>query len=475
MRATIISIVILFSLGLLAGCAAQNPGSEESLSELAFPEAEGVAELDSDQHERIADRLADDGRPEVAFVHYGRALRMVPENDPRALTLRVKMGMLLLRDNQDEQALGEFQKVLALDPDHALANEGAGTVYLKAGLLKEAEAHLNKALVADASLWKARHLMGVLHSRSNQNDLAIQDFEASLALSPGQAGTLNNLGVAHLVRGEYREALDSFRRALRAGAPKSKTYNNIGLTLARMGRNQEALEAFRYAGDEARAYNNLGYVLMVQGDSEAAISCFEKAVQLSPTYYAKAFENLKQARLARSFQNAGLGASPQGGARLPLLEEPGSEAPVQTLPQQASTSRPLGRDLAPEKAPEAVQPAKSGTETPKAAPAHVEATASKTPATQTKLYGFHVGSFRDQRVADSEAARFAAKGFDSCVVRVDLGEKGIWYRIMAGRYPSAAAARAQGEDARGKLGIDEIVIKSFKDPAGATPPAHQVL
>jgi Flp pilus assembly protein TadD len=98
--------------------------------------------------------------------------------------------------------------------------------------------------------------------------------------------------------GDYERAIAVFTEALSREPAQNRTYNNLGLALAKLGRREEALEAFKNAGDEAKAYNNLGMIYLGEKRYQEAISAFEKAIQLSPSYYQKANENLKIARRA---------------------------------------------------------------------------------------------------------------------------------------------------------------------------------
>jgi hypothetical protein len=53
-------------------------------------------------------------------------------------------------------------------------------------------------------------------------------------------------------------------------------------------------------GDEAKAHNHLGVMYLGEKRDQEPIASFEKAVQLSPSYYLNATENLKTARQALS-------------------------------------------------------------------------------------------------------------------------------------------------------------------------------
>jgi tetratricopeptide (TPR) repeat protein len=70
-----------------------------------------------------------------------------------------------------------------------------------------------------------------------------------------------------------------------------------------LDRYEEALEAFKKAGDRPAAYNNLGYCYFLQGKYEKAIAAFEKAIEIKPSFYPSANENLKMAKKAMTIEN----------------------------------------------------------------------------------------------------------------------------------------------------------------------------
>jgi hypothetical protein len=63
-----------------------------------------------------------------------------------------------------------------------------------------------------------------------------------------------------------------------------------------------------------------------------------------------------------------------------------------------------------------------------------------------KRYTVHVGSHKARASADAEAARWGRVGHEAFVVEKDLGEKGVWYRVMIGDFATSADAnRFAGE------------------------------
>jgi tetratricopeptide (TPR) repeat protein len=100
----------------------------------------------------------------------------------------------------------------------------------------------------------------------------------------------------------HEEAIEAFTEALRHTTAYPKIYNNLGLVLSKIGRYQSALQAFSGGGDEAQAYNNLGCVYLQKGERAKAIRAFEKAIEGRPTFYIKASENLKRARMNHRYE-----------------------------------------------------------------------------------------------------------------------------------------------------------------------------
>ncbi len=56
------------------------------------------------------------------------------------------------------------------------------------------------------------------------------------------------------------------------------------------------------------------------------------------------------------------------------------------------------------------------------------------------FFTVHVGSYQKRVSASSEVVRIEAKGYDAFIERVDLGKKGIWYRVKVGRFKNRAEA-----------------------------------
>jgi len=433
MKKTTLITLSLLAVLVFSGCVASTH-DDQSFEEFAYGE-EGPITLSSEQHEQVGDGYLRRNSPEMALMHYNKSIEMNGDN----FDVRVKRGDLLVEQGLDEQALAEFNQVLERDSDHAIANESAGGVYFRAGLYSEAEVHLSKAVRLNPLLWRAHNYLGILYDRESNYDMAADHFASALDLHHGNGADeiYNNLGVVHIARKQYGLAIDSFRRALKNGGVSARTYNNLGLALTRLGRLNEALESFKYAGGEAKAYNNLGYVLLTDDKPAKAVSYFEKAIELSPSYYVKAADNLKRARMAARFQN--VGSKNSGSTPNPLLRK--------SFPD--TEQNPGGP---------AATPASAGSPPPSDVQKISLQGSGSGDVIIEKAYGLHVSSWRDHDWAFNHCAKLQKQGFETWINQVDLGEKGIWYRVLVGKFGSVKEAQTERPDVLAILDIERASV-----------------
>lgn len=436
MRNLIQITILTLGVVILAGCASKNTKTED-FNDFAYGNNSSVT-LTPEQHEQVADGFMRRGNDEMAFMHYNKAL----SKDGSNLDIRVKKGDLLVTKGLEEQALAEYLKVMEIDPDHSIANGSAGAVYFRAGLYTEARAHLEKAVRLNPLLWKSHNYLGILNDRDGNYDMAADNFATALDLNHNgnKAEIYNNLGVVHMARKQYGLAVDAFRRALKNGQVSARTYNNLGLALTRMGRLDEALESFKYAGGEARANNNLGYVLLTNNQPGKAVAYFERALELSPNFYVKAADNLKRARLAARFKTT--------TAQAPKIN--------------GSTPNPLLRKSFPdtEQNPDgpAASPASAGPSSGDILKISYEKRNGGDVNIHTSTYGLHVSSWRDHTNAFNHCARLQKQGFTTWINQVDLGSKGIWYRVLVGHFPSVKSATEGRPDVLAVLGLKRASV-----------------
>jgi Flp pilus assembly protein TadD len=263
-------------------------------SSVEEPVQDKLPKMTDEEYERLGDAYLRQGNLEKAFMHYEKALSLNSDKT----RLHYKEGLLFLSKGTNEQAIKAFHHVLSKEPDHALAHEGIGQALFKKGRFEDAQKHFQQALKGNPKLWKSHNFQGIIYDYEKRPEEAIHKYHAAIELKPDEGSLYNNLGISFSLMGEYEKAAAAFREALKTSASQRKIYNNLGLVLTLLGRYGEALEAFRRGGDAAQAFNNLGCMYLHQGNYDEAVRSFEKAMELAPTFYVKAGENLRKAKTA---------------------------------------------------------------------------------------------------------------------------------------------------------------------------------
>jgi tetratricopeptide (TPR) repeat protein len=264
--------------------ASRGLSAPKELPEMTYEEYEGLGDVSFSR--------GDLGR---AFMYYEKSLKLNPDNN----SIHYKKGLLLVIGKMNEEAIREFQGVLKKESEHALSYEGMGLAFFQMAKYDDAGECFRKAVELDPKLWKAHNYLGIIYDYKREYKMAVREYAAAIARKDDNGLLYNNLGTSYFMAGECEKAISAFNKALVAKTEHGKIYNNLGFVLSNTGRYQEALEAFRKGGGEAQAYNNLGCIYLKQGEYVKAIRCFEKAIELKPTFYTKASENLRKARMAR--------------------------------------------------------------------------------------------------------------------------------------------------------------------------------
>jgi cell division septation protein DedD len=140
--------------------------------------------------------------------------------------------------------------------------------------------------------------------------------------------------------------------------------------------------------------------------------------------------------------------------------KPAAATPSKPVAQAGpAATPPMGAD-------DAMEGTTSPAPSPKPAPAMAAAspTPSKPPAAaMSGDYTLQVGSFSRQKGAQDLVARLNDKGHAAYMAEVNLGNKGTWYRVRVGRYPTEHAAKWARLDLV-REGLSPIVVHDPKGP-----------
>jgi tetratricopeptide (TPR) repeat protein len=196
---------------------------------------------DGDLHARLGLLLARRGGDPSAEVHLREALRL---RDVFRSDVHVALGAYLAEQGRVQEALEEYERVLAVQPGNRGARNNRAIAFYRTGRAEAAVAEWRKLAaefpgdadvhnnLAAAALDRERWKEAEAHARR------------ALAIAPGLAEAWSNLGIARDGQGRYAEAKDAFRKALAADPAYWQAGFNLAVTLRKEGSLREAADAF---------------------------------------------------------------------------------------------------------------------------------------------------------------------------------------------------------------------------------------
>jgi tetratricopeptide (TPR) repeat protein len=248
-------------------------------------------QLPEERIEMLADMALQKRDFEASLVNYLQILKDHPER----YDLHYKVGVIFLMSGKLEAAQKELALVLVHRPDMQKAHEALGLVFLQGKQYPQAIDEFQFALGQDPKRAQTHHLLGVTFMEAGRPELAIRELKQAAELDPRQVSSLIVLSQAYLKRKDYKQATVTLKKALALAPENHKINRLLGEALAGQKEYPKALTAFLKAGDEAQAYNNIGVYYFVDGRYEESAKCFQRAIELRPTFYQEAKNNLQRA------------------------------------------------------------------------------------------------------------------------------------------------------------------------------------
>lgn len=185
---------------------------------------------------------------------------------------RIQLGVALLRGSRTEEAIAQFEDVLASKPKSAIAYNNIGAAL--ATQAKQAT-KANPAAKMDPAKLKQ----------------AVANYEQAIAIEPGYAISHNNLGLMQSHLGLLDEAVKSYRFAIGIAPQYMLARWNLASALQAQRKFDAAVSEYRAAlahatnaKDRAMLHTYVGDVLRVQADEngilEPAIAEYQQAIAI---------------------------------------------------------------------------------------------------------------------------------------------------------------------------------------------------
>ena len=250
------------------------PGAERSFRRGLELEPENV-----DLHNALGWTLFQQGRSSEAIAEYEEALAV----DPEDVKANNNIALALTELGQLDKAALHFRRSLAVEPKAEIYSD-LGFVLDRQGRGEEAVENYYKALALDPQCASAHFNLAVSLLRRDQLEEAAVQYKAALRAKP-TAETHNGLGFVLSKQGKVDEAIAQFREAIRANPKYTAAYNNLAGNLIKQGKLDEAASYYQTSLSEkpsATLHYQLGVVLIRLGRTDEAAQQFRKAIAMNP-------------------------------------------------------------------------------------------------------------------------------------------------------------------------------------------------
>ena len=196
----------------------------------------------------------------------------------------VTLGMIQTGTGRYEEAVGNLQKALALDPINADAYTELAKTYQQMGKLKDAESTYMNAIAVRPGYWGTHNELGGFYYRLGRYAEAEKEFRRVVELTPDNARGYKNLGVIAYLQKHYEEAAKMYEKSV-AIKPSADAYSNLGAVYYSLAQYAEAARYYEKAvqinGRESRWWHNLAGAYQASGDLQKARDAFQQTAALT--------------------------------------------------------------------------------------------------------------------------------------------------------------------------------------------------
>jgi tetratricopeptide (TPR) repeat protein len=194
-------------------------------------------------------------------------------------------GSIYLQSGMFDEAIADFNKALALDPDLAAAAYGnCATAYDQLGETELALENCNKALALNPDDSVTLILRGHIHASKGYLTASLADFDRAIAVDPTDPMAYSNRGATYSKLGDVQRAIDDYGLAIKWNPDYANSYANRAFAYYKVGQYEKGLvdcdKALALRPDHAASYSNRGLCRAALGDAEGAAAEFRRALEL---------------------------------------------------------------------------------------------------------------------------------------------------------------------------------------------------
>lgn len=165
---------------------------------------------------------------------------------------------------------------------------GIITTRSRAEIWRNSETLWTDVIEKQPTISTAYNNRGNVYYNAARWDLALADFNKSIALNPKYPNSYSNRGSVNIYLGKFQESLADNEKAISINPNFAEAWLGKGVALYNLNRQTEAIECYNKAisllPNFPNAYNNRGGAYFKMKEYTKAIADFEKAISLAKNY-----------------------------------------------------------------------------------------------------------------------------------------------------------------------------------------------
>ncbi len=183
----------------------------------------------------------------------------------------------------DRSKVNEFVSKIRTSRSSADSHYLLACYYQERGRHKEAIGEFNKVIVIDPLHVKAYNGLGVSYSELKDYSKAASAYLTALNLNPELDYVHNNIGYSYLLQGNMDAAIDALKKAEALNNRSSRIHNNLGMAYLMKGDTEKGREEFEIGGGDAWAVYNMARLYYQNDMFYEAREHFTKALDMNPS------------------------------------------------------------------------------------------------------------------------------------------------------------------------------------------------
>ena len=238
------------------------------------------------------------GEFEQAITEYKKVIAL----DPNSRIIYNKLGVAYSELKQYDAALDAYQKELALSPIAAEPHYNIGLVYLKQGNLLRAAEAFKRAIAIDPKWGDPYTGLGEVYLKQGNFEDAARTYKDAIRLNPKDASPVLGLGKTYIKQGHLDTAIPTIEKAIEIQVDNTEAHYQLAQIYIKRGEKEKAASAMAFFKtlsqtdpllekaemwvkkhpDDARGYNNLGIVYLARRRFADAVANYKHAISLAP-------------------------------------------------------------------------------------------------------------------------------------------------------------------------------------------------